>query len=243
VPASAPVATVGRYVLTSKVGEGGMGVVYLAQDPAGRPVAVKLLRPHVVSDDSGRARMAREVTSLRRVRSPLVAEVYDADPWGETPYLVTRYVAGPSLQDRVEHGASLAGPELESVAAGLAAALVAVHRVGVLHRDVKPSNVLLERSTPVLIDFGLAQLADDTRMTDTGWLLGTPGYLPRRSSTATTPRRWPTCTPGRRPWSTRRRGAARTGAGLRWPSWTASVVASTTSTACPTRCTGWCGSR
>jgi hypothetical protein len=154
-----------------------MGVVYLGQDPSGYQVAVKLLRAHVVSDDSGRARMAREVTSLRRVRSPLVAEVYDADPWGDIPYLVTRYVAGPSLHDRVEHAGPLTGPDLDVVAAGLAQALVAVHAADVLHRDVKPSNVLLEGTTPVLIDFGLAQLADDSRITHTGWLLGTPGYL------------------------------------------------------------------
>jgi serine/threonine protein kinase len=177
VPASDPVAAVGRYRLVSKVGEGGMGVVYLGQDPAGHQVAVKLLRPHVVSDESGRARMAREVTSLRRVRSPLVAEVYDADPWGHTPYLVTRYVAGPSLHDRVESGGPLTGMHLEAVAGGLAQALVAVHAADVLHRDVKPSNVLLEGQAPVLIDFGLAQLADDSRLTHSGWLLGTPGYL------------------------------------------------------------------
>jgi hypothetical protein len=177
VTTSSHATTVGRYTLLSKVGEGGMGVVHLAEYPPGHHVAIKLLRPHVVSDDHGRARMAREVTSLRRVRSPRVAEVYDADPWGETPYIVTRFVPGPSLQDRVGAWGPLQGVELEGFARGLAQALAAVHAAGVLHRDIKPSNVLLEGSGPVLIDFGLAQLCDDARITYSGWLLGTPGYL------------------------------------------------------------------
>ncbi|MGH3355188.1 MAG: serine/threonine-protein kinase [Nocardioidaceae bacterium] len=168
---------IGRYSLLSKVGEGGMGVVHLAQSPAGERVALKVLRPHIVGDDEGRARLAREVTSLRRVRSRRVAEVHDADPWGEQPFVVTRYVDGPSLHERVRTGGPLAGPELHSVAVGLVEAVVAVHEVGVLHRDIKPSNVLLEGSDPVLIDFGLAKLADDSRLTATGWLMGTPGYL------------------------------------------------------------------
>ncbi len=129
---------VGRYALLTKVGEGGMGVVHLAEYPAGNHVAIKLLRPHVVSDDHGRARMAREVTSLRRVRSPRVAEVYDADPWGETPYIVTRFVPGPSLQERVASVGPLSGGELDRFAWGLAQALAAVHDAGVLHRDIKP---------------------------------------------------------------------------------------------------------
>ena len=168
---------VGRYALLTKVGEGGMGVVHLAEYPVGHHVAIKLLRPHVVSDDHGRARMAREVTSLRRVRSPRVAEVYDADPWGETPYIVTRFVPGPSLQERVGSSGPMSGADVDRFAWGLAEALAAVHDAGVLHRDIKPSNVLLEGCEPVLIDFGLAQLCDDARITYSGWLLGTPGYL------------------------------------------------------------------
>ena len=129
-----------------------MSVVHLAQAPNGRRVAIKLLRPHVVGDDQGRARMAREVTSLRRVRSPRVAEVYDADPWGDTPYVVIRYVPGLSLHDHVEQHGPIAGDDLIAFARGLAEALVAVHVVDVLHRDVKPSNVLMEGKNPVLID-------------------------------------------------------------------------------------------
>ena len=168
---------VGGYRLLAKIGEGGMGVVHLAQAENGARVALKVLRPHVIGDDEARERLSREVASLRRVRSPRVAEVLDADPWGETPYVATRYVPGLSLHQHVRENGPLDGADLTWFAACLAEAMTAVHTVGVLHRDIKPSNVLLEGRSPVLIDFGLARLAEDPRLTHTGWLLGTPGYL------------------------------------------------------------------
>jgi hypothetical protein len=176
-PATQSTYTVGPYRLIGQIGEGGMGVVYLAKAPDDSRVAVKVLRPYVVGDASGRARLAREVTSLRRVHSPRIAEVYDADPWGETPYVVTRYVPGPSLREVVEREGRVEGRRLTRLARGLAEALVVVHGADVLHRDVKPSNVLMHEGDPVLIDFGLAQLSDDVTLTQTGFLLGTPGYL------------------------------------------------------------------
>src|SRR3954451_2026120 len=154
-----------------------MGVVHLAQAPNGARVALKVLRPHIVGDDESRERLAREGASLQRVRSPWVAEVIDADPWGTLPYVATRYVPGFSLHEHVRRYGPLTGSDLRLFAAGLAEAVIAVHQVGVLHRDIKPSNVLLEGRTPVLIDFGLARLAEDPRLTQTGWFLGTPGYL------------------------------------------------------------------
>ncbi|HET7358419.1 MAG TPA: serine/threonine-protein kinase [Nocardioidaceae bacterium] len=172
-----PAARVGPYLLLAKIGEGGMGLVYLARSPEDRRVALKVLRPHIVGDEEARERLAREVASLRRVRSPRVAEVIDADPWAETPYVATRYVPGLSLHQHVRRNGPIEGDDLRWFAAGLAEAVIAVHTVGVLHRDVKPSNVLLEGRSPVLIDFGLARVADDPRLTHTGWLLGTPGYL------------------------------------------------------------------
>lgn len=154
-----------------------MGVVYLAEGSRREPVAVKVLRQEVVGDEEARQRLAREVATLSRVTTDRVAAVVDADPWGLRPYVVTEYVDGPDLRAWVrEHGA-MPERELCSFGAGLAEAVAAVHQVGVLHRDIKPGNVLVEDGEAVLIDFGLARLAEDPRITGAGWVLGTPGYL------------------------------------------------------------------
>lgn len=177
VPATAPQPTVGGYALLAKIGEGGMGVVHLARRGDGQRVALKVLRPHIVGDDEARRRLAREVGSLSRVKSRWVAEIVDADPWAPIPYVATRYVPGLSLHDFVNEEGPIVGPDLLWFATCLAEGVASVHAVGVLHRDVKPSNVLMEGRTPILIDFGLARVADDPKLTHTGWLLGTPGYL------------------------------------------------------------------
>ena len=172
-----PGLTVGGYTLLARLGEGGMGVVHLARRGTGPRVALKVLRPHIVGDEEARARLDREVHSLSRVRSRWVAEIVDADPWGDIPYVATRYVPGLSLHDDVQEEGPITDDDLRWLAECLAEGLASVHQVGVLHRDVKPSNVLMEGRTPILIDFGLARVADDPRLTHTGWLLGTPGYL------------------------------------------------------------------
>jgi serine/threonine protein kinase len=169
--------TVGEYTLLALLGEGGMGVVHLARKGDGPRVALKVLRPHIVGDEEARRRLAREVSSLERIRSRWIAEIVDADPWAATPYVATRYVPGLSLHDHVPQEGPIVGPDLHWFARCLAEGVASVHAVGVLHRDVKPSNVLLEGRTPILIDFGLARVADDPKLTHTGWLLGTPGYL------------------------------------------------------------------
>jgi predicted Ser/Thr protein kinase len=167
----------GPYRLLERLGEGGMGVVYLAVDPAQRKVAVKALRPAIAGDPNARRRLAREVETMRRVRSPFVAEVLDADVTSDPPYIVTRYVRGQTLEEVVGRGGPLTGPQLARVASGLALALEAVHAAGVVHRDLKPGNVMLANGEPVVIDFGIAQVPDSTRLTQTGMFMGTPGYL------------------------------------------------------------------
>src|SRR5215472_1504192 len=152
----------GPYRLLERLGEGGMGVVYLAADPEHRKVAVKALRPAVAADPTARRRLAREVETMRRVRRP---------------YIVTRYVSGRTLEDVVGASGALTGQALARVASGLAQAMAAVHAAGVVHRDLKPGNIMIARGEPVVIDFGIAQVPDSTRLTQTGMFMGTPGYL------------------------------------------------------------------
>jgi hypothetical protein len=167
----------GPYLLLERIGEGGMGVVHLARDSQGRAVAVKVLRPGMASDVDARRRLEREFETMRRVRSPFVAEVIDADVAGEMPYVVTRYVAGPTLDQLIRDRGPLRGQALERVAWGLAEGLAAVHAAGVVHRDLKPGNVVMAGGSPVLIDFGIAHVPDATRITQAGMFMGTPGYL------------------------------------------------------------------
>jgi predicted Ser/Thr protein kinase len=167
----------GPYRVIRRLGEGGMGVVYLAADAAERPVAVKALRPALAQDESARRRLAREVAAMRLVRSRYVAEVIDAELGSDVPYIVTRYVPGLTLDAVVSAGGPLTGQALARIARGLAHALAAVHEAGVVHRDLKPANVMISDGEPVVIDFGIAQLAETTRLTMTGMFMGTPGYL------------------------------------------------------------------
>ncbi|GLX97533.1 serine/threonine-protein kinase [Herbidospora sp. NBRC 101105] len=167
----------GPYRLLRRLGEGGMGVVHLALDPHGRQVAVKVLRPEVAGDDTARRRLSREVETMRRVRNPYIAEVVDADVTGQRPYIVTRYVPGKPLDDLIKTDGPMSVEGLLKVAYGVADALSAVHAAGVIHRDLKPGNVLMLDGDPVLIDFGIAQAVDATRLTQTGMFIGTPGYL------------------------------------------------------------------
>lgn len=168
---------VGQYRLVQRLGEGGMGVVHLALDRKGKAVAIKLLRPHIAHDESARARLAREVETLSRITTPRVAPILDADVEGERPYIVTQYIAGSPLDDVVKEGGPLGASDLHRLAAGLADALDVIHGSGVVHRDLKPGNVMLRGGEPILIDFGIAHVVDEVRLTMTGLVMGTPGYL------------------------------------------------------------------
>ena len=168
---------IGPYRLIEKIGEGGMGVVYLGTDSGKRRVAIKVLGPAVASDPNARQRLAREVETMRRIRNRYVAEVLDADVDGPSPYIVTRYVPGRTLEDAVRQDGPLRGTALDCLAEGLAEALAAIHAAGVVHRDLKPGNVMLDGGQPVIIDFGIAHVPAATRLTKTGLVMGTPGYL------------------------------------------------------------------
>lgn len=172
-----PADRLGPYRLVQVIGEGGMGVVHLGVDPRGRAVAIKVLRDHVAQDPDSRARLAREVTTLSRIRHPRVAPVLDADTAGPRPYVVTRYVPGTGLDEAVRDDGPFRGDALVRLGRGLAEALDAIHAAGIVHRDLKPGNVLLVDGDPVVIDFGIAHVADDVRLTMTGLVMGTPGYL------------------------------------------------------------------
>ncbi|MCG5219762.1 protein kinase domain-containing protein [Streptosporangium soli] len=167
---------VGPYTLLERLGRGGMGEVYLAGTRRGERVALKMLRDPLEEDSDARLRLEREVRALRRVESPYVARVIDADLAGDRPYLVMEHIEGDTLLERVRRSGPLSRADLITLAQRIATALAIVHAAGVVHRDLKPANVLLGADGPILIDFGIAQLPDATRLTLTGTFLGTPGY-------------------------------------------------------------------
>ncbi|MFI6807685.1 serine/threonine-protein kinase [Streptomyces luteogriseus] len=169
---------VGPYRLLGRLGSGGMGRVYLGRSAGGRTVAVKMVHPHFALDEEFRARFRREVDAARRVGGAWTAPVLDADPGARVPWVATAYAAGPSLSAAVADGGPLPAPTVRALGAGLAEALAAVHELGLVHRDVKPSNVLLTLDGPLLIDFGIARATDGTAsLTSTGVSIGSPGYM------------------------------------------------------------------
>jgi len=169
--------TVGPYALRARLGEGGMGRVYLAYPPSGRLLAVKLIRSELAGDATFRDRFRREVAAARLVSGAFTAPVVDADPDAPMPWLATQYVPGPSLHEAVAQAGPFAEPVLRRLAAGILEAIIAVHRVGIVHRDLKPSNVLLAADGPRLIDFGIARAADHTELTRSGDIVGTAAYM------------------------------------------------------------------
>ncbi|MGW6844802.1 serine/threonine-protein kinase [Streptomyces sp. NPDC054958] len=170
--------TIGAYRLLGRLGAGGMGRVYLGRSAGGRTVAVKIVHPHFASDEEFRARFRREVEAARRVGGEWTAPVLDADPEAPVPWVATGYVAGPSLDRALASHGPLPEASVRAIGAGLARALVAVHGLGLVHRDVKPSNVMLTLDGPRLIDFGIARATDGTAsLTSTGVSIGSPGYM------------------------------------------------------------------
>ncbi|WP_432163294.1 protein kinase domain-containing protein [Streptomyces tendae] len=167
----------GSYRLLRRLGAGGMGRVYLARSPGGRTVAVKVVRPDLAADHDFRERFRHEVEIAKAVSGRFTAPVADADPDAPLPWLATSYVLGPDLTDVVAVHGALPERTVRALAAGLAAALRDIHAAGLVHRDLKPSNVLLAADGPRLIDFGIARAVDGSRMTQTGVVVGSPGYM------------------------------------------------------------------
>ncbi|MEV7106782.1 serine/threonine-protein kinase [Streptomyces atroolivaceus] len=170
--------TIGAYRLLGRLGAGGMGRVYLGRSAGGRTVAVKVVHPHFALDEQFRERFRREVDAARRLGAQWTAPVLDADPDAPVPWVATGYVAGPPLSDAVTRHGPLPEYAVRTLGAGLGEALDAVHAHGLIHRDVKPSNVLLALDGPRLIDFGIARaLGATVSLTSTGVSVGSPGYM------------------------------------------------------------------
>ncbi|WP_329130047.1 protein kinase [Streptomyces sp. NBC_01476] len=177
--------SVGGYPLFARLGAGGMGQVYLARTPAGRALALKTVRSEFGLDPAFGERFAREIRHADRARSPWTVAVVDFSPPGTSPqWLATEYVAAPSLAEWVTAHGPLPAPSLTALAAELCEGLHTVHQAGLAHRDVKPSNVLLPGTRPLLIDFGIARAAEDSRHTRTGGVIGSPGYMAPEQATA-----------------------------------------------------------
>jgi hypothetical protein len=170
-------AGIGGYRLRARLGAGGMGRVYLASTPAGRSVALKVVRPELGDDQDFRARFRQEIQAARRVHGLYTAQLLDADPAATPPWLVTAYVPGPSLQQAVAENGPMPETMVFRLIAGVAEALQAIHAAGVVHRDLKPSNVLLAPDGPRVIDFGIARALEATALTRSGMMVGSPQFM------------------------------------------------------------------
>ncbi|MFI1224497.1 MULTISPECIES: bifunctional serine/threonine-protein kinase/ABC transporter substrate-binding protein [unclassified Streptomyces] len=177
---------IGGHRLLGRLGAGGMGVVYLGRTDAGALAAIKVILPEHAGDEDFRTRFRREAEAARQVDSPWAVSVTGADTEAERPWLATEFVPGPTLFDVVARRGPLPVRSVTVLGRLLARALAAVHTAGLVHRDVKPGNVLLAAGGPRLIDFGIARAADATALTATGLVVGTPGFLPPEQASGNT---------------------------------------------------------
>ncbi|MFL5999769.1 MAG: protein kinase domain-containing protein [Streptomyces sp.] len=174
--------SVGGYRIESRIGTGGMGVVYLGRSASGRAVAVKVVHTRYADNPEFRARFRQEIAAARRVSGAFTAPVVDADPEAERPWMATAFVPGRTLADRVDESGPLDWPALRRLGTELAEALREIHRAEVVHRDLKPSNVLLLESegddgAVRVIDFGISRAADSDVRTQTGMVMGSPPFM------------------------------------------------------------------
>lgn len=168
---------VGGYRLEGRLAAGGMGQVYLGRSAAGRQVTVKLVRPEHARDPQFRARFTREVQAAQRVGGFHTAQVVAADPDAEIPWMVTAYIPGSSLREVITDGGPLPLEEVRALGAGLAEGLAAIHACGLVHRDLKPGNIIMAVDGPRIIDFGVALSAEATSLTQAGDVVGTYAFM------------------------------------------------------------------
>ncbi|MFD4577159.1 serine/threonine-protein kinase [Streptomyces sp. NPDC058417] len=168
---------IGPYRIIGRLGAGGMGTVHAGLTPSGQRVAVKVIHPAQAEDPEFRARFRREVHLSARVQGPCLVPLLAADPEADEPWLATAYAPGPTVNQHVAGHGPLIGGTLYAFATGTAQAMAAIHLAGVVHRDVKPQNVILTPAGPRVLDFGIARAADGTSVTRTGVTTGTPGWI------------------------------------------------------------------
>lgn len=167
---------IGPWQIVNRLGAGGMGIVYMGNNGT-RAAAVKIVREFLLEDPSSRARLSREVAILKKIKGKYVAEIVGADIDSNPAWIATNYVDGPSLKTLVDNEGPLSQQKWLELAYGLMSALKVVHSVGVIHRDVKPSNILMSATGPKLIDFGISFSSDATSLTRTGMVAGTPAWF------------------------------------------------------------------
>lgn len=168
---------IGGYKVIKALGAGGMASVYQAEAPDGRQVALKFLHPQIASDPNARKRLQREADAINRVSSSGVAKVFEVNTQGETPYVAMELIKGVTIAQDVSKFGTWDLPDLIDLAQWLARILRELHSAGVVHRDVKPANIMISKQGPVLIDFGISQTPGAERLTATGLVTGTPGYI------------------------------------------------------------------
>ncbi|EST24243.1 serine/threonine-protein kinase, partial [Streptomyces roseochromogenus] len=168
---------IGGYLVERRLGEGGMGTVYLARTRGGRAVAVKVAKAELAADPVFRERFRSEVEAARAVGGFHTAPVVDAHVDGDPLWLATAYIPGPTLAARLAAGGAMDEPQLRALAAALAEALESVHSCGLVHRDLKPGNIIMAVDGPRVLDFGISRAVESTRLTATGTAFGTPGFL------------------------------------------------------------------
>ncbi|GAA0321694.1 PQQ-binding-like beta-propeller repeat protein [Actinoallomurus spadix] len=168
---------VGQYRLLARLGAGGMGVVYLARSPGARLAALKLIRREFAADGDFRERFRREIAAARRVSGLYTAPVLDSDVDAPQPWFAAGYVPAPALDEALAALGVMPEPAVRALGAGLTEALQAIHGAGLVHRDLKPGNILLAEDGPKIIDFGIAKVTDATQLTGTGDMVGTLAYM------------------------------------------------------------------